>query len=294
MPFRIAHISDTHLSRDRPFFQHNWEVLLEILNGDPPDLVVCTGDISIDGAGREQDLVYAAAQLNRLAMPVLTVPGNHDCGNSLPDVRGGEPTITGERVRTFRHHFGPDYWLKDIEHWRLVGLNSMLMGSGLPEESEQQSWLEDALSTAAPRRPIVFMHKPLFLNDPADDILSQSAMYPEHRKALISLFVRHNVFAVATGHQHDYRRQSVAGIRLIWAPSTAFVMDSFARLRPRYGTRRVGYVEHVLTGRRMASRLVEPHLFINIDIGNWMRDSGGFHERYAVEPLRGLRLADGQ
>ena len=291
MTGRIVQISDTHLSPERPFFQHNWEVLVELLNADPPDLVICTGDISINGAADEAELAFAAGQLRRLRSETLIVPGNHDVGNSLPDVRGGEPLISADRLLAFRRTVGPDYWAKDFEQWRLVGLNAMLPGSALPEDREQWTWLEETLAGAGRRKTMVFMHKPLFLNDPDDPVPTQSSMYPEHRRSLIEMLDRHRVSALATGHQHDYRRQRIGRTRLIWAPSTAFVIDASARLYPRYGTRRVGYVEHRVAGRRLSSRFVEPHLLVNFDVGNWMRDPDGFLARYATEPLRGLQLA---
>jgi 3',5'-cyclic AMP phosphodiesterase CpdA len=90
MAFRIAQISDVHLSARRPFFQHNWEVLLDHLDQAAPDLVVSTGDMMIDGSDHDSELDFAADQFRRLGREVLFVPGNHDIGNSRPDVRGGE------------------------------------------------------------------------------------------------------------------------------------------------------------------------------------------------------------
>ena len=290
MSFRIAQISDIHLSPTRPFFQHNWEIMVEILNEDRPDLVVCTGDISLDGAGVESELAYAAAQLRRLSSDLLVVPGNHDCGNSRPDTRGGETLITSERLAAFRRHVGPDYWFRDLGRWRLVGLNSMLPGSGLPAEAEQWQWLEDTLANAGDRRMIVFMHKPLFLNDAAEAVPTQSSMHPEHRARLARLLQDHGVVALATGHIHDYRRQRLGPLSLIWAPSTAFVIDGFGLMRPRYGVRRVGYLEHKLNGRRPSCRFVEPYQLINFDLGNWLRNPAGFHALYAAEPARGVHL----
>ena len=40
MTFRIAQISDTHLSADKPFFVGNFERIGEALRAIPPDLVV--------------------------------------------------------------------------------------------------------------------------------------------------------------------------------------------------------------------------------------------------------------
>jgi len=41
MAFHIAQISDVHLSARRPFFQHNWEVLLDHLAHVAPGLSSC-------------------------------------------------------------------------------------------------------------------------------------------------------------------------------------------------------------------------------------------------------------
>jgi 3',5'-cyclic AMP phosphodiesterase CpdA len=291
MRYRVAHISDPHLSLKRPFFQHNWEIMVEMLNTDPPDLIVCTGDISIDGADRESELVYAAEQMKRLKSELLIAPGNHDCGNSCPDGRGGETLVTPLRLANFRKHVGPDFWVRDLEQWRLIGINSMLPGSGLPDDEEQWLQLEEALASAGRRKVIVFMHKPLFLDKPSERKATQSSMYPEHRKRLGRLLQDHGVFMLATGHIHDFRRQTMGKLKLLWAPSTAFVIDSFGLVRSRYGVRRVGYLEYRFDGRRLSTEFVEPHQLINYDLGNWMRNPEGFHARYGSEPLRTFRQA---
>jgi hypothetical protein len=35
-----------------------------------------------------------------------------------------------ERLERWRRHLGRDYWSRDLEGWRLIGLNSQLLGSG--------------------------------------------------------------------------------------------------------------------------------------------------------------------
>ena len=59
MTFRIAQISDTHLSLTKPFFVENFRNLAAGLAGARPDLVINTGDVSLDGANREEDLAAA-------------------------------------------------------------------------------------------------------------------------------------------------------------------------------------------------------------------------------------------
>jgi 3',5'-cyclic AMP phosphodiesterase CpdA len=59
MTFRVAQVSDSHLSRDKPFFVENFHVVAAALAASAPDLVVNTGDVSSDGATVEADLAEA-------------------------------------------------------------------------------------------------------------------------------------------------------------------------------------------------------------------------------------------
>lgn len=289
--FRIIQISDPHLGLRRPFFQHNWEVLVELLNAETYDLIVCTGDMSIEGAELEDELAFAARQFERLNGPVVFVPGNHDVGNSLPDVRGGERVITAARREAFLRHFGPDFWSRDIgSAWRLIGLNSMLPGSGLGSEAEQLAMVEEAAASAAGRRLMVFKHKPLYVRTPDETVASQSALYPEHRHRLKEALSPAGSAVICSGHIHDYKTASWDGLEQVWAPSTAFVMDRDGLHRPVQGIRRTGYVVHTLSGENHDHEFVEPDHFVNIDLGNWMRAPEGFHALYHSEPLRGLVL----
>jgi 3',5'-cyclic AMP phosphodiesterase CpdA len=292
MAFRIAQISDMHLSARRPFFQHNWEVLLDHLREAAPDLVVCTGDMTIDGCVHESELDFAAAQFRRLGREVLFVPGNHDIGNSRPDVRGGEILITEQRRAAYCKRFGCDFWIRDLDRWRLVGLNSMLPGSGFAAEREQNELLQDAIATLGSRKLIVLAHKPLYLVGPEENNLMQSALYPEHRARWHALLEPAGNVLMLSGHIHEVKTARWQRIRQIWAPSTAFVMDAAGRNKKRHGVQRPGYLMHGLDGARHRHEFVEPDGFIITDLGNWFRHPAGFHARYAAEPLRGLALTD--
>ncbi len=289
---RIVQISDTHLSRRRPFFHHNWELLVDLLAREEYDLVVCTGDMTTDGADFEEELAFAAEQFRRIGREVLFVPGNHDIGNSQPDVRGGESVITAPRRDAYLRHFGPDFWMRDIgTSWRLVGLNSMLPGSGLSAEKEQEDLIRAAAARTDGRRLMIFQHKPLYTGAATDEKPTQGALYPEHRMRLQATLSSAGPVVVCSGHIHDYRTDVWGNLEQVWAPSTAFVIDGAGALYPRYGVRRVGYLRHRLDDDRHNHEFVEPDSFINIDLGNWMRAPAGFHARYATEPLRGLALS---
>jgi 3',5'-cyclic AMP phosphodiesterase CpdA len=291
--FRIIQISDPHLGRRRPFFQHNWEVLLELLNAETYDLIVCTGDMSIEGAEFEDELAFASQQFERIRGPILFVPGNHDIGNSLPDVRGGETAITAARREAYLRHFGSDFWWRDFgSHWRLIGLNSMLPGSGIEGEAGQQAMIEEAAT--AGRRLMIFKHKPLYVRTPDETVPSQSALYPEHRMRLKDALSPAGNALICSGHIHDYKTATWDDLEQIWAPSTAFVIDRDGLRHPLHGIRRTGYLVHAFVGAEHTYEFVEPDRFLNIDLGNWMRAPETFHARYHAEPLRGLTLAGGE
>jgi SAM-dependent methyltransferase/Icc-related predicted phosphoesterase len=289
-PIRIIQISDPHLSAGRPFFQHNWEMLVDLLNEETADVIVCTGDMTIDGANVQSDLAFASHQFERISNKVLFVPGNHDIGNSIPDVRGGETVITEARRQAYRRFFGNDCWVRDIgPAWRLVGLNSMLFGSGIAGEEQQWDMLEEAIRSAAGRSVMVFQHKPLYHRTADETTPTQSAIYPEHRARLKKILSGAKRLVACSGHIHNYRTAQWGKIAQVWAPSTSFVM-SIPGHKPVKGTRRVGYLRHTLDGTGASHEFVEPCQFINTDIGNWGRDPRGFHARYGTEPLRGLTL----
>jgi 3',5'-cyclic AMP phosphodiesterase CpdA len=291
-PLRIVQISDIHLSRRRPFFQHNWEILVELMNAEAPDLIVCTGDMTLDGAAVRDELPFAARQFQRIAPPVLFVPGNHDIGNSLPDVRGGEIIITEQRWQAYRQHFGDDYWFRDVgPSWRFVGLNSMLFGSRLAAEARQSELLTQAIRTLQDRALMIFQHKPLYYRLPNETEPTQSAIYAEHRTRLKEMLAGVRQLVVCSGHIHLYRTVRWGKLAQIWAPATSFTM-AIPGQRPPSGIRRVGYIRHVLDGKSHQHELVEPCQFINTDCGNWGRDPRGFHARYEIEPLRGLVLGE--
>lgn len=69
MTFRIAQISDTHLSAEKPFFVANFERVGEALRATRPDLVVNSGDISLSGKSKESDLAAGGRCTRRLACP---------------------------------------------------------------------------------------------------------------------------------------------------------------------------------------------------------------------------------
>lgn len=290
---RIGLISDTHLSRARPFFHANWELLLrELAAAPPPEFFIITGDVALDAPVREDDLAFARAQFDRLPAPWHALPGNHDIGSNPPDLRGEHVVDEALRVAWLRH-FGADWWQLDIGGWRLIGLNSLIPGSFMPAESEQADFLEDAIATAGTRRVALLTHKPLCIHDVLETERSTNCWYLEARE-LIQRHVRDGrVAVIISGHLHEARDRMIAGARHVWLPGLAFVNDMECEWQPpRGGRKRVGHVTCEL-GAEARFTWHDPNRLLNIDIGNWLRGGGiGHYASLAgdAEPYPGLLL----
>ena len=105
--------------------------------------------------------------------------------------------------------------------WRLVGVNAQLFGSGLAREHAQDHWLEEQLS-AAGRAIALFLHKPLFLESPTDDVVSPACMVPSARTRLLDKLNRSDVRLIVSGHLHQHRDRTFGGQRHLWVSAVAF------------------------------------------------------------------------
>ncbi len=256
MTFRIAQISDTHLSDGKPFFLDNFVRIGEALRKDRPDLVLNSGDISLDGASEESDLAAARALHDGLGLPLRFLPGNHDLGDCQDAPSHGEGTIDATRRDRYCRHFGSDWWSLDVPGWRVLGINAQLVGSGLDQAAEQEAMIAEAATTLRLRRLALFLHKPMFDRDPGEAAITGRFVNPAPRRQLMAALGGVTPALVACGHVHQYRDNWWDGTRHIWGASTAFVIPD--RLQPRYGLKVVGYVEHRLDpDGTHASRLVE-------------------------------------
>jgi 3',5'-cyclic AMP phosphodiesterase CpdA len=121
MTFRLIQISDTHLSPCKAHFTDNWTPLARWVVNEHPDLVIHTGDVTVDGADVEEDMRCSAELMRGVGVRFRAVPGNHDVG----DAGHIHQSVNEERLQRWRTHFGPDRWVEDIEDWRLIGLDAL-------------------------------------------------------------------------------------------------------------------------------------------------------------------------
>lgn len=255
MTFRFAQISDTHLSSTRPFFVDQFARVGEALRQSKPDLVLNSGDITLDGANHDGDLAAARALHEGLGLPLRYLPGNHDLGDSQDCP--GHGTIDAVRRNRYIAEFGPDWWSFDVPGWRVLGIDAQLLGSDLIEVFEQDAAIADAVSGLGDRRLALALHKPLFDRSVDETESTIRFVNPPQRHALLALLDGVVPALVISGHVHQYRAAEFGGAHHVWGPSTAFVLPE--RIQPTYGVKQVGYVEHTLEADGThQSRFVQP------------------------------------
>src|SRR5260370_39324883 len=71
---------------------------------------------------------------------------------------------------------GEDRWQFEAAGWYLIGLNSLIMNTGLASEAEQFDWLASQLAGARGKPVALFLHKPVVLDSPDDPELPASAI----------------------------------------------------------------------------------------------------------------------
>jgi 3',5'-cyclic AMP phosphodiesterase CpdA len=159
---RIVQISDTHLSHLGGPTNDNLGRLVPFVNDElRPDLVVHSGDVLIADPDSAADRATARELLSRISAPLRIVPGNHDIGEPGDEPWGGLGA-TSARVAAFTGAFGPDHWVSELGDYAVIGLNSEVLSTGLPEEQAQWDWLETVPEQVGGRPVLVFSHKPFW------------------------------------------------------------------------------------------------------------------------------------
>jgi 3',5'-cyclic AMP phosphodiesterase CpdA len=244
MTFRIAQISDTHLSDRKPFFVDNFVRIGEAIRQAKPDLVLNSGDISLDGASEESDLAAARVLHEGLGLPTRFLPGNHDLGDSQDSPGHGEASIDAQRRDRYVRHFGADWWSFDVPGWRVIGINAQLLGSNLKAAEDQHAALSDAVTGLGKRKLALFLHKPLFDQRADETEITGRFVNPVPRRLLLADLGAAVPSLVVCGHVHQYRETWAGATRHVWGTSTGYVIPDHRQ--PRYGLKEVGYVEHRL------------------------------------------------
>ena len=189
----LAQITDLHMRDDetplsgrlvtRPFSARAIDALAAIV----PDAVVVTGDLTDIGTPCEYALLRR--ELDRLAMPVHVIPGNHDRHDAFRDAFEDHAYLPAE---------GPMNWVIEGP-LRIVGLDSVVPGHGhglLARET--LAWLDATLATD-PRPAIVALHHPPF----PTGIAAMDRIGCLNGAEMAEVIARHpQVERVIAGHHH--------------------------------------------------------------------------------------------
>jgi 3',5'-cyclic AMP phosphodiesterase CpdA len=266
--FRLTQISDTHLARRLTKLTDNFHRLSEYIEATRPDLVINSGDVVFDGPTSPKDLDFAKTLHDALPVACRFLPGNHDIGDNPTEVGPPLTQRVSEKDRqAFLSVFGDDRWRFEAAGWCFIGLNSLVMNSGLGSEAEQFDWLTAELAGAKGKPVALFLHKPLYLNAPDDPELEATSIryVPQPARArLIEMLRAADVRLVASGHVHQRRDFTFARIRHIWAPSAGFIISD-AR-QQRIGIKEVGLVEYRFQPDSFEVRHVKAPGQVNLDL----------------------------
>jgi 3',5'-cyclic AMP phosphodiesterase CpdA len=242
--FRLTQISDTHLARRLPTPTENFHRVSAHIDATRPDLVINSGDLAFNVKG--DDLEFARELHAALPVPCRYLPGNHDIGDNpttawpTPSHPANEP----DRQR-FVSTFGEDRWRFDEAGWCFIGLNSLVLNTGLASEAEQFDWLASELGRTKGKPVALFLHKPLFLSAPDDPELAVSAIRyvpPAPRRRLIDLLGTVDLRLIASGHVHQRRDFTYGHVRHVWAPAVGFIIPD--RIQELISVKETGLVEY--------------------------------------------------
>jgi 3',5'-cyclic AMP phosphodiesterase CpdA len=244
--FRLTQISDTHLARRLPSLTQNFHRISEYIDATRPDLVVNSGDLAFDGPTNRDDLDFAATLHDALPVDCRYLPGNHDIGDNPTAIGPVPPHPASEADRqTFLEMFGEDRWRFEAAGWCFIGLNSLVMNTGLASEAEQFDWLASELSSTKGEPVALFVHKPLYLNAPDDAELPETSIRyvpMPARSRLIEMLRAVDLRLVGSGHVHQRRDFTFRHVRHVWAPSAGFIISD--QRQEVIGTKEVGLVEY--------------------------------------------------
>ena len=275
--FRLTQISDTHLARRYQTLTDNFHRVSEYIDRRRPDLVINSGDLAFDGPTSRDDLEFAKILHAALPVDCRYLPGNHDIGDN-PTAVGPVPATPATEAdrQTFLSTFGEDRWRFEAAGWCFVGLNSLVMNSGLASEAEQFDWLAEQLAAANGKPVALFLHKPLFLNAPDDPELAATAIRyvpVPARSRLLEMLGAVDLRLVASGHVHQRRDFTWSHVRHIWAPSAGFVIPD--RLQEVIGIKEVGLVEYRFQPDGFEVLHVRAPGQINLDLDSLLAASKG-------------------
>ncbi|GAA3876476.1 metallophosphoesterase family protein [Tessaracoccus defluvii] len=204
---RIVHVSDLHLEPEAteqyPGLASRLERSRAAILRLEPDFVVATGDLTNRGSVSPADFTLAKSWLDRLDVPYLTVPGNHDLGANR--LRGRlHPMEAYEDVEFAETGYAQTFGTEPIRSMDLHGLQ--IVGIALREDDPDDAlgqlrlWLREAIGPV-----VVVGHYPVVVPRAWSSDEAFAAMgYVDRSAVALTRVIDDNpqVIAYLCGHVH--------------------------------------------------------------------------------------------
>ena len=185
---------------------------IERINAVKPDLLLFGGDMTQNAADIEKTWPRL---LERVRVPWMITPGNHDMGNR----------VTMENLGRFRQTFGSDHGARDIKGWRIIAGNSQFwQPTELKEErAVYERWVRNELEKAKKYdgRVILASHIPPFAFD-VDEKDSYDNCPASLRTKRLEAYVAAGARFMLTAHMHrlvvrGYKSLAILGAEALCA-----------------------------------------------------------------------------
>lgn len=228
-PLRLAVIADPHVCVDEnandKLFQSTtaFERTIADINAQEVDYALSVGDLTLDGATAEYDIVDDA--LEDLSAPFVSIPGNHDVRNTFDS----HPGISIEEF-TDRYAPGELPFVVETDDLAIIGLDSSSADAVADShdgyvDPAQVDWLDDVLEEVDEAIVLVHHNLPGALEqfDDYRQAVDPSLGTPpvlREPDALVDVLSAHDVPLVLSGHLHIPAFATTEGVREALAPST--------------------------------------------------------------------------
>ncbi len=212
-----------------------------------PKAVLFGGDNMHLSLTRDDVLRYGADFMARFPGPRYCIPGNHDIGSTV-GWHHHDPEEMSEACAAFRVELGPDWWVLEAAGFRVLGVNSQVFGSFLPEAEEQIDWLRAELARPSSHLRAVFLHTPPYLKKPDDafdDGSEQMCLRPQARAPLLEILNRYPPDLVISAHCHRFWTRKEPEWDWLGLPATSLgqsELDCVPHHNVPEGDDRVGWV----------------------------------------------------
>ena len=176
-----------------------------------PQLLICCGDITLFGSNLEKIL----SKLNKIKIPLLIIPGNHDDRDLIRKVF----------PECVENSTGPINFSMSTNSWQLIGIDTHVPGELFGIVTTQTiKWLKNLLEQNKSKPTIIFQHHPpIPVQTKWVDMLGlkNSSDYVELLKNNPQIHI------VSCGHVHQEFSGKLENISVFTSPSTGLQFKKY-------------------------------------------------------------------